>query len=119
MKFVADEGVERGVVERLRLAEHSVVYVMELERGISDDEVLALAIREEALLITADKDFGELLYRQGRAARGIVLLRLAGLSEEAKADVVATAVSEHLDELPQAFAVIEPGYVRIRHGAGS
>ncbi len=114
MKFLADEGVDRAIVQRLRQEKHSVLYVMEIERGVSDDEVLALANREGALLMTADKDFGELLYRQGRISPGVILLRFAGLSEEAKADIVAVAVTNHAAELARSFTVIEPGYVRIR-----
>jgi predicted nuclease of predicted toxin-antitoxin system len=68
-------------------------------------------------LITADKDFGELVYRQGRAAVGVVLLRLAGLSDATKADLVSISVAEHVSDLVGAFTVIEAGTVRIRRGA--
>lgn len=43
MKIVADEGVDRQVVEQLRRENHEVIYVAELAAGISDDEVLRLA----------------------------------------------------------------------------
>lgn len=56
MSFVADESVDRHIVERLRQDGHQVWYVAEMEPGISDDLVLALANREAALLLTADKD---------------------------------------------------------------
>ena len=56
MKFLADEGVDKQIVDRLRQDGHSVWYVAEMEPGISDDEVLNLANRENAILLTADKD---------------------------------------------------------------
>jgi predicted nuclease of predicted toxin-antitoxin system len=50
-----------------------------MEPGVSDDVVLDLAYRNSELLLTADKDFSELVFRQGRLACGILLVRLAGL----------------------------------------
>lgn len=63
------------MVERLRQDGHSVWYVAEMESGIADDVVLAMANREAALLLTADKDFGEMVFRQHLHAYGIVLIR--------------------------------------------
>jgi predicted nuclease of predicted toxin-antitoxin system len=114
MNFVADESLDRPVVERLRHEGNDVVYVAELAPGISDDEVLQQANDRKALLMTADHDFGELVFRLGRAHAGVVLLRLAGLSVAAKADIVAQVVRDHAPELPGSFSVISPGAVRIR-----
>ena len=58
MKLVADEDVDRHIVEQLRNEGYEVVYVAELARSISDDEVLELANNENALLVTADKILG-------------------------------------------------------------
>jgi predicted nuclease of predicted toxin-antitoxin system len=85
-----------------------------MDPGISDDTVLDLANRHEALLLTADKDFGELVFRQKRFTPGVLLVRLAGLSSAKKADLVALAIDEHQTELTHSFAVIEPGHIRIR-----
>lgn len=113
MKFVADEGIERQVVKRLRRENHDVLYVAEMEPGRPDDDVLFSAMSDGAVLLTNDKDFGELVYRQGRASSGVVLIRLAGLSADTKAAFVAKAVAEHADELC-GFTVISPGMVRVR-----
>lgn len=115
MNFLADEGVDRQVVERLRHSGHKVLYVAEMSPGIPDDVVLDLANREGALLLTADKDFGELVYLQRRITSGVLLLRLGGLSPESKAERIMTAVGEHGDELLQAFTVVTAGALRIRH----
>jgi predicted nuclease of predicted toxin-antitoxin system len=74
MKFLADENMDVAIVERLRQDGHQVWYVVEMEPGIPDDEVLALANREGAILITADKDFGELVFRLRYLATGIILI---------------------------------------------
>lgn len=114
MNFLADESVDRQVVERLRQDGHQVWYVAEMEPGISDDAVLALANQGTALLLTADKDFGEMVFRQRLHTHGIVLIRLVGLSPSRKAEIVAWVVNQHATELPRSFAVIAPGVFRIR-----
>jgi len=62
MNLVADESLDRQIVERLRRDGHSVAYMAEMDPGISDEEVLALSEQQSAVLITADRDFGELVY---------------------------------------------------------
>jgi len=76
--------------------------------------LFVLVNQETRLLVTADKDFGELVFRQGRALPGVVLIRLAGLSASRKADIVASALAAHGQELPGAFTVVSPGAIRIR-----
>lgn len=114
MKFFADENIDKPIVDRLRDDGHVVLYVLEMEPSISDDEVMQKANQETAVLLTADKDFGELIFRQGRLVEGVVLIRLPGLSPQHKAEVVAEAIREHVDELARNFVVISPGALRIR-----
>ena len=66
MNVLADESVDGPIVESLRREGHRVQYVAEMEPELSDDAVLELANRDESLLLTADKDFGELVFRQRR-----------------------------------------------------
>lgn len=114
MRITADEGVDRQVVDRLRHDGHDVRYVAEEAAGTSDAEILRRADEEDRLLLTADKDFGELIFRRGSSSAGVLLLRLAGLSPPRKAAFVATAVQEHESELRGRFTVIRPGSIRIR-----
>jgi predicted nuclease of predicted toxin-antitoxin system len=114
VNLLADESVDRQIVDRLRQEGHAVRYIAEVEPGISDDRVLDLANQEADVLLTADKDFGELVFRRGRLTFGILLIRLAGLSPTRKADVVASSVGEHGPELLGAFAVLAPRSFRIR-----
>ena len=114
MNFLADENVDRPIVERLRAEGHSVFYVAESSASASDEDVIHLVGSSAAILLTADKDFGELLFRQHRVAPGVVLLRLAGLSARGKADVVSRAIVAHHRELPRNFTVVTPGTVRVR-----
>ena len=114
MNLIADEGVDRVVVERLRGDGHDVVYVAELSPSVADEEVLRQANVRNALLITADKDFGELVFRQSLVHSGVILLRLSGLANATKAEIVAAVCRERAAEVLGAFSVISPGQVRIR-----
>ena len=114
MNFLADESVDRQIVDALREDDHAVLYVTEMIPGISDDEVLDKAEKGSAILITADKDFGELVFRQQRITKGVVLVRLAGLLPSKKADIVSTMIRKHLDAIQNAFSVISPNAIRIR-----
>lgn len=115
MKFLADEGLDRQVVEMLREAGHDVVYVAELDPGISDENVLEIANDEQRKLLTADKDFGELVFRQRLFANGVILTRLSGLTPQSKARILVEAIEEHSEHLsPETFAVVAPGTIRIR-----
>lgn len=114
MKFIADEGVDRQIVDSLRSAGLDLAYAAETDAAIQDEALLRKAAAEARVLITADKDFGELVYRQGEASHGVLLLRLSGLSQEAKVRVVSKAISSRAHEMESAFSVLSPGQLRVR-----
>jgi predicted nuclease of predicted toxin-antitoxin system len=116
LNLLADEGVDRQIVARLREEGHDVSYVAEMEPGIPDENVLALANREARALLTTDKDFGELVFRQRLlTSSSIILIRLPGLSSEGKARTVSSAIREHASELVRGtFAVVTSGTIRVR-----
>ena len=72
MKFLADECCDASLVSALRADGHDVLYVLETFPGTSDDAILDRAFAEHRILLTEDKDFGELVYRLGRPAHRIV-----------------------------------------------
>ena len=114
MKLLADENVDAPIVAALRHAGHRVDYVRELEPGIDDHAVLALANAENALLLTSDKDFGELVFRRRLVHAGVILYRLAGLSMRRKSCIIADALTAHGDEMQGAFSLVTAGHIRIR-----
>ena len=115
MKFVADESVDYQIITRLREDGHEVIYIAETQSGASDNAVLTKANLQQAVLLTSDKDFGDLVFRQHLISSGIVLLRIAGLSQERNAAIVAEAIRKHGAAMPGAFAVLTPRTIRIRH----
>lgn len=114
MKFVADEGVDAPIVALLREQGFDVIYIAEVAAGSPDDIILAYANEEERVLITRDKDFGELVFREQKVHTGIILNRLYELSIEEKAKLVLEVIQEFGDELLGSFTVIQPGKVRIK-----
>jgi len=114
MRFLADENIASIVVRRLCAAGHDVVAIAETAPGASDDQVLAIAVADQRILITEDRDFGELVVRQRMRVGGVVLLELDPLSNEAVAARVAEVVSSQAVKFSGSLVVIEPGRVRIR-----
>lgn len=112
MKILADESLEGEIIARLRAEGHDVAYVPEASAGIRDDEVLARANAESRVLLTEDKDFGDLAFFYGNRSLGIVLVRAHGAGVEAKADLLAEVLKTHEDELtgdPPHFVAVRPG----------
>ena len=114
MKLIADEGVDRPIVLALRSASFDVEYYAEMAPSTADEVILAHANNDQVLLLTTDKDFGELVFRNRLTTAGVLLVRLTGLSAERKAQIVTDAIREHGVEMLGSFAVIAPGLLRIR-----
>ncbi len=96
----------------LRGGGHDVAYVPETSAGIRDDEVLAMANAEHRVLLTEDKDFGDLAFFYGNRSSGIVLLRAHGAGTDAKSGAVADVLEAYEGQLigdPPYFVVVRPG----------
>lgn len=114
MKFLVDESVEFPVVTFLRSIGHDVVSIAEDFPSIRDTDVLAAARRAKRILLTNDKDFGELIFLHGLPHRGVILLRLFTENAESKVDSVQRLLETHGNDLSENFTVVTPDAVRIR-----
>lgn len=114
MKFLADENFEPQFVENLRQEGHEVIFLDEYEAGIEDAEVLGIAVKENAVIITNDKDFGELVFRHSKNSRGVILLRLYDLKLTERIEITIRAIRKHEPEIENAFTVISENSIRIR-----
>jgi predicted nuclease of predicted toxin-antitoxin system len=114
MDFLADENVPRPVIERLRRDGLSVRSVFEESRGISDVDVLSRADQAGLILITQDRDFGELAILRRMPVAGVLLLELARLPLREQVERVATLLSTDPTRLVGKLTVIEPARVRVR-----
>jgi predicted nuclease of predicted toxin-antitoxin system len=113
MNFVADESCAKPVVLALREAGHDVVFIAEVAPGATDEQVLERALNEKRVLITEDRDFGELVYARGRSSAGVILVRFPSLVRRIKPATVIEAVSKLGLRLQDTFTVVEPGRVRM------
>jgi len=114
MRFLANENFPFDSVESLRQQGHDVVWIRTDSPGISDPEVLSRAQVETRILITFDKDFGELAFRSKLpAGTGIILFRLKASSSKVIAEKVTTAISLR-DDWVGHFSVIEEDKIRMR-----
>jgi predicted nuclease of predicted toxin-antitoxin system len=114
VRWLADECVAAGLVALLRADGHDVLYVAEAASGLSDSDVIMLASREMRLLLTEDKDFGDLVFRRERAVPGVVLMRIVSESPALKAMRLAAAIERYGEGLFGRYVVIEEGRFRSR-----
>ncbi|HEX7127847.1 MAG TPA: DUF5615 family PIN-like protein [Thermodesulfobacteriota bacterium] len=119
MRLLADENFPRVAVDALVARGHDVLWARRAMPGAADSEVLARATAEQRILITFDKDFGELGFRSGLpSSSGIVLFRLSPSSPSRVADV-AVLVLESRDDWAGHFSVVEADRVRMTALPGS
>jgi len=112
MRFLVDESTGRRFNEFMIRAGYDSIFVGDIMRGISDEKVLSWAEKEHRILITDDKDFGELIFRLNRPSTGIVLLRTT-TAEPLKKVRLITAVIKN-QELEHRFTTITEDKIRIR-----
>ncbi len=114
MRLLADEGIERSVVEALRSLGFDVLWIAERQSGLHDQQVLQMAQQEGRILITYDKDFGTLVFTDEYEIPGVVLLRLHGSPAEVKATLICEYFSQFGNELSGYFTVVTPRGIRRR-----
>jgi predicted nuclease of predicted toxin-antitoxin system len=114
MNLVADESVDSGIISQLRQMGIDVVSISEISSGIKDSAVLKIAAENQCLLITEDKDFGELAYRLKLVHHGIFLIRLGDTPRKDRIAIVSDAIAKHFDQLLFNFSVISKSGLRIK-----
>jgi predicted nuclease of predicted toxin-antitoxin system len=113
MNFLAGESCAGPVIRALRGAGHDLAAIAEVARGATDEQVLERALNEHRVLITKDRDFGELGYARGRLSTGVILVRFHGRTRLAKPATAVEAITKLGSRLMDALTVVEPGRVRI------
>lgn len=111
---LADECCDDGMVKYLREKGYDVLYIQESKSGITDSQVLSEAYQEKRILITEDKDFGELVYRLKKPVYGVILLRFNPLEKEKKIERIIDLITNHSSRLKGNFLVLDSEKTRIR-----
>ena len=114
MTFLADENFPRPALDALRKAGWDVLSIAEECPGISDEEVAALCAEQQRILLTFDKDFGELIFRRGLSAgSGVVLFPFTPESPDEAAELALGLVQSQAD-LSGSFCVVSRYRIRVR-----
>ena len=107
LKFLVDVGVGRKVEEYLLEKSYNIKAVRLLDQRMPDEEIIRLAALEKRIVITMDKDFGELVYHSGMDHCGILLLRLEDARSSEKQKVVDEILTKHADKIKNTFCVYQ------------
>jgi predicted nuclease of predicted toxin-antitoxin system len=112
-QFLANENVPADAILSLRTAGIDITWVREISPGITDPDVLAISLAENRVLVTFDKDFGELAFHSGLAASvGIVLLRPRLRSPQFLAQFAVATLSQPITWMGH-FCVAQESRIRV------
>lgn len=113
MRFLADESCDFIVVRALRAAGHDVSAVSEVSPGADDTTVIDLALEEKRILLTEDKDFGQLVYANRQQTSGVLFLRYPISARRKISSEVVKLIKRRREKLIGCFVVVQPGRIRI------
>jgi len=111
MRFLVDECTGKKLAKLLEKESHDVLFVGDVMPSASDDEVIRRAEKENRILITDDRDFGELVFRLGKPTKGVILLR-TGVNPEKRLKALVKLLRNY--EIAEKFVVLKEDSVRIR-----
>jgi len=114
MRFLVDESTGKRLANLLLQDGHDVVYVGDVMPSASDDMVLEKAERDDRVLVTDDKDFGELVFRMGKPSNGVILLRTSTVSPKERFDTLQD-LFDTVEEVERKFIVLTEHAVRVRN----
>ena len=114
MRWLVDECVDASLVTRLREAGYDTVYQAETAPSATDVDIVDLAQRDGRLLLTEDKDFGDLVIRQRAEVPGLLLLRIDPRQRALKWTRLEAAIGRYGDLLLGRYTVVEEARFRSR-----
>lgn len=122
MRFLIDESADARLAAHLSTLGHDAALVAQSHRpGLPDAEVLAIARAQGRILITDDRDFGELVFRQRQGHAGVIFFRLSTTVLFTRIERLSQVLTDYADRLDQ-FLVVTESRVRVRRtgqgGAG-
>lgn len=113
MRLLADESCDGRVIRALRLAGHDVKSVREIAPELPDEQVIAVARIEGRVLITEDRDFGQIFFATDSKSAGVILIRFPTNARSGLPRLVVDFIEKHGPQLHNNFTVLDPGGARI------
>ncbi len=114
MKFLVDVGVGKKVENWLKENSFDVLAVRDIDSCAKDLQILQWAKDQQRMIITMDKDFGELVYNSGKLHSGVLILRLEDADGDTKVTAIKKILTEYFDKIEFRFCVFQDGRLRIR-----
>ena len=115
MKFLANENFPKASVMLFREKGLDVTYISEYAGGITDEEVMLIAMKEKRTILTFDKDYGELIFKHGyRPPQGVIFLRLSDFTHTEPAEILLKLFEKNEFIFEGFFTVIDDEAVRHR-----
>ncbi|MGK7391080.1 MAG: DUF5615 family PIN-like protein [Candidatus Cyclobacteriaceae bacterium M2_1C_046] len=114
MKFLANENFPAPSIEVLRNNQIAVLSIAEENHGISDEEVMKIAINEQRTIITHDSDYGELIYKLGyKPQGGVIYFRIYNFEPDDPGKILLDLINRNF-EFNNSLTVISEGAIRQR-----
>ena len=114
LSFLVDVGVGRGVEQYLTEQGYDTKAVRDLDPCMEDEEIIRLAHSEKRMVVTMDKDFGELVYHSSMEHCGILLLRLEDAAGLEKLQVIQSIMQHHSERIKNCFCVFQNDKFRVK-----
>lgn len=113
MRFLVDECCDQVIVNSLQQSGFDVASIPFINRGKDDSDVIAAALQETRIVITEDKDFGQLIFAHGYKSLGVIFLRYPHDSRSQIINELIHFLSTYKDDLNEKFITVQPGRIRI------
>jgi predicted nuclease of predicted toxin-antitoxin system len=117
MRFLIDESAGDAIAVMLAAAGHDVLAVAQVMPQADDQAILTRAVQESRIVVTNDKDFGELVFRSASAHAGVILLRLHDESAANRVRVMQAVLTQCPTILPSQFIVATERHIRVRNAS--
>jgi predicted nuclease of predicted toxin-antitoxin system len=114
VRWLVDECIDAGTVAHLRAAGRDVMYMAEIAPMVSDVEVMMRAQAEGRILLTEDKDFGDLVFRSGQSVPGVILLRIDPAMHGLKRARLDAAINRFGERVVGRYTIVEEARFRSR-----
>ncbi|NOX33298.1 MAG: hypothetical protein GXP56_06110 [Deltaproteobacteria bacterium] len=114
LKFLIDVGVGKGIENYLHAEDYDIKSVRDIDPCMEDENIIRTAFLENRMVITMDKDFGELVYHSSIKHSGILLLRLEDATGSEKLKGLKFIIENYSDRIKNCFCVFQNDKFRIR-----
>lgn len=114
LRFLIDVGVGKGIEKYLQDEGYDTKTVRDIDPRMEDEDIIRTAVTENRMVITMDKDFGELVYHSSIKHSGVLLLRLEDANGYEKLKIVKHIMNNYSDRIKNCFCVFQNNKFRIR-----